>query len=87
MSNQTNDAQAAAEASEPKMTAADAAKLVKRLVPVLDDKKKVVTNEKTGEIKTKPVAIKEEEILNFADYGDHVVVVTTNGEKLRGDKK
>ncbi|NOY63593.1 MAG: hypothetical protein GXP10_10685 [Gammaproteobacteria bacterium] len=30
--------------------------------------------------------IKEDEILNHADYGDHVVVVTKDGKKFHGKK-
>ncbi len=61
------------------MTAADAAKLVSREVPALDDK-----NQPTG--KTKQVAVKADEVLSFRDYGDYVVVVTKDGQKLSGEK-
>lgn len=61
------------------MTAAQAAKLVKREVPVLDKK-----GQPTG--KTKLVAIKTDEVLAFNDYGTHVVVVTNDGQKFKGDK-
>lgn len=54
------------------MTAADAAKAVKRTVQVKDGDKLV----------TKQVAVKEGEVLSFRDYGSHVVVVTTDGCKL-----
>lgn len=66
----------AAEAKE--MTAAGAAKLVKRtvLVPAKGDEPAT----------TKEVAIKESEVLAFKDYGDSVGVVTTDGQKLTGDK-
>lgn len=67
------------------MTKAQAAKLVKRTVPVLDDKNQPKTN-KDGELITKQVAIKEEEVMSFADYPDRVVVVTTSGEKLVATK-
>jgi DNA-binding LytR/AlgR family response regulator len=33
------------------------------------------------------VKVKTAEVLSFRDYGDYVVVVTTAGQKLRGDKK
>ncbi len=67
--------------ADPKneMTAADAAKLVCRQVEVLGKDRKP-----TGDIKE--VAIKPGEVLSFRDYGDHVVVVTTDGQKFRGDK-
>lgn len=54
------------------MTAADAAKRVKRTVEVKEGGKAVV--------KTLPV--KAEEVLDFKDYGTHVVVVTVDGQKL-----
>lgn len=61
------------------LTAADAAKLVKRTV--------IVPAEKAGgEPTTKDVAIKESEVLAFKDFGDHVGVVTTDGQKFIGDK-
>lgn len=66
----------AAEAKE--LTAADAAKLVKRtvLVPAKGDEPAT----------TKEVAVKESEVLAFKDYGDSVGVVTADGQKLTGDK-
>lgn len=54
------------------LTAADAAKLVKRRVVVSDGDAEKVT--------FKPVAAKE--VLSFRDYGTHVVVVTTDGQKF-----
>ncbi|MEJ1497548.1 MAG: hypothetical protein RPU13_13885 [Candidatus Sedimenticola sp. (ex Thyasira tokunagai)] len=36
--------------------------------------------------KMRDVAVKTEEVQAFKDYGDYVVVVTTDGKKLRGDK-
>lgn len=58
------------------MTAADAARAVKRTV--------VETVEKDGEKKqvTKKVPVSAGEVLAFKDYGSHVVVVTTDGQKL-----
>ncbi|MDO9093410.1 MAG: hypothetical protein Q8R98_17950 [Rubrivivax sp.] len=56
------------------MTAAESAKLVKR--PVL------VAGEKGGEPTVKLVAVKEAEVLSHKDYGTHVVVVTTDGQKF-----
>lgn len=64
-------------AKDPKqMTAADAARAVKRTV--------VETVEKDGEKKlvTKKVAVAASEVLAFKDYGSHVVVVTKDGQKL-----
>lgn len=61
------------------MTAADAAKLVSREVPIFDKEKKP-----TGE--TKQIAVKANEVLSFRDYSDRVVVVTTDGQKLTGSK-
>lgn len=63
------------------MTAATAAKLVARNVPVLDKE----TGEPTG--KVRQVAVKADEVFAFRDYGDHVVVVTKDGQKFRGAKK
>jgi hypothetical protein len=63
------------------LTRAEAAKLVKRTVPVLDDDGQQKLN-RNDEPVFKKVAIDEDEILNFADYDDRVVVVTTQGEKL-----
>jgi hypothetical protein len=62
--------------SEPKtLTAADAAKLVKR--PVL-----VPAKAKGGEPTVEMVSVKAGEVLAFKDYGSHVVVVTTDGQKF-----
>lgn len=60
---------------------AEVAKLVKRTVPVLDDDGQPKFN-RNKEAITKKESIEEKEILNFADYPDRVVVVTTQGEKL-----
>lgn len=77
MSNPQNPPQTGADGADKKaaakaMTAADAAKRVKRVVEVKEGGKPVM--------KTLPV--KAEEVLDFKDYGTHVVVVTTAGEKL-----
>jgi len=61
------------------MTAAEAAKLVVREVPVLDKEGK-----NTGKVNEIPV--KAAEVLSFRDYGDYVVVVTNDGKKLTGKK-
>lgn len=51
------------------MTAADAAKRVRRVV--VDDEGKATQK-----------SVKADEVMAFRDYGTHVVVVTTSGEKL-----
>jgi DNA-binding LytR/AlgR family response regulator len=67
------------ETEQPKeLTAAQAAKLVKREVPVMEKGKP------TG--KMRQVAISVDKVLTFKDYSTYVVVVTTDGQKLRGDK-
>jgi hypothetical protein len=58
------------------LTNADAAKAVKR--PVLG------TN-KAGEVEVTLVAVKAAEVLTFKDYGTHLVVVTTDGQKLSSE--
>lgn len=70
-----------------KLTAAEAAKQVRRaiVVPEVDkDGKPTVDKDgkPTGNTKTKHVAVKPEEVLDFKDHGTHVVVVTTDGQKL-----
>lgn len=67
------------------LTKDQAAKLVKRDVIVKDKDGKVATD-KDGQVVTKSVAIKADEVLNFKDYGDYVVVVTNDGQKFRGAK-
>jgi hypothetical protein len=59
------------------VTKAEAAKAVRREVPVLDKEGKA-----TGE--TKPVALAEKEVLAFAVRGDQITVVTVDGQKLIG---
>lgn len=54
------------------MTAADAAKRVKRVVEVKEG----------GKLVAKALPVKPDEVLDFRDYGTHVVVVTTDGQKL-----
>lgn len=68
-----------------KMTAAEAAKLVRRMVPKVDDKGQIV-RDKDGNPVAVPQGVKAEEVMSFADYGDHVVVVTIAGEKLHAEK-
>ena len=67
------------------MTAADAAKLVKRMVAKTNDKGEIVKDRDNNPVAV-PQGIKESEVMSFADYGDRVVVVTTSGEKLEADK-
>ena len=62
------------------LTAEQAAKLVKREVLELAEKE-------GDKPKVKKVDIKPDEVFSFKDYGDHVVVVTTDGQKFTGDKK
>lgn len=67
------------------LTAAEAAKLVRRMVPKVDDKGQIV-KDRDGNPVAAPQAIKADEVMSFADYGDRVVVVTISGEKLEGSK-
>ena len=55
------------------MTKAAAAKAVRR---------PVVKTEKDGSQTTTFVAVKEDEVLAFRDYGTHVVVITVDGQKF-----
>lgn len=61
--------------AKKELTAADVAKLVKRTV---------VEKAEDGTLTEKQVAVKVSEVLAFRDYGDRVVVVTTDGQKLVG---
>lgn len=60
-----------------KMTAADAAKRVKRTAIELVDGK-----DGAKVPRAKQVPVSEREVLSFRDYDTHVVVVTTDGQKL-----
>ncbi|TVO70902.1 hypothetical protein FHP88_15725 [Sedimenticola selenatireducens] len=62
------------------LTHAEVAKLVKREVPILDKE----TGKPTD--KTREIAVKGDEVLSFKEYDDHVIVVTKDGKKLRGEK-
>lgn len=63
------------------LTAAEAAKRVKRTVIELVDGKDA--DGKAVKVpKPKDVAVSAAEVLSFRDYGDHVVVVTKDGQKL-----
>jgi hypothetical protein len=80
-----------AEAQTPakkEMTAAEAARLVKRKLP---ERKPVMkggeqARDKDGalvfEETTRTVSIAASEVLSFKDYGSHVVVVTRDGKKF-----
>lgn len=71
--SQTPPAGDAADQAEKAMTKAEAAKRVKRMVEVKGP---------DGKMAVKPQAIAESEVLSFRDYGSHVVVVTTDGQKF-----
>ncbi|MFZ5530301.1 MAG: hypothetical protein ACOY4U_04525 [Pseudomonadota bacterium] len=60
------------------LTKEQAAKLVKRVVPIIKDGKP------SGE--TKEVSVKADEVLSFKEFDDRVVVVTVDGQKLTGAK-
>lgn len=69
----------AAEAAQ--MTAADAAKRVKRPVTeYVDGKDEAGRPAKVPRIKK--VAVDVDEVLSFHDHGSHVVVVTKDGQKF-----
>lgn len=78
MSDQ-DDAKLAAPVKQ--MTAADAAKRVRRTVIEMVDGK-----DDAGKLvkvpRAKEVAVQAAEVLTFRDYGTHVVVVTKDGQKL-----
>jgi len=76
--SESNDPQK--ESEKPALlTKAEVAAWVFREVPMLDDE-----GRPTGEMAKQPVTA--DEVFAFRDYGDHVVVVTVDGRKLRGDK-
>jgi hypothetical protein len=87
MTQTPNTPPAAGEKPGKEMTAAEAAKRVKREVT-----NRVKTGKKDGdgndvyEDKTELVDVKASEVLDFKDYGTHVVVVTKDGKKFT-DKK
>lgn len=70
-----------------KMTKADAAKLVKRMVAKIDPKTGKPVLDKDSNPVAEPQDVKADEVMSFAEYPDKVVVVTTSGEKLEGKKK
>ncbi|MFT4243553.1 MAG: hypothetical protein QM569_14870 [Acidovorax sp.] len=63
------------------LTTAEAAKRVQRqVIEVVDEKDGAGKPGKVERVKRVPV--KADEVLSFRDYGTHVVVVTTDGQKL-----
>ena len=68
------------------MTEADAAKLVYRLAPALDEKGQP-RMDKDGKPTMKRAPIAENEVMSFGDYEDRVVVVTKDGHKFTYNKK
>lgn len=71
------DPKADPKSSDSRMSAADAAKRVKRTVTTVVDGK-----DGAKAAKTTAVAVQAADVLSFRDYGTHVVVVTTDGQKL-----
>lgn len=67
--------------SSKQLTAAEAAKRVKRTVTELVDVRGP-GGKVTKEAKSKRVPVETGEVLSFRDYGTHVVVVTRDGQKL-----
>lgn len=58
---------------QKKLSAADAAKRVKR---------RIVETDKAGVERERFVPVDQKEVLAFRDYGTHVVVVTIDGQKF-----
>ncbi len=70
-----------AQTQSKEMTAAEAAKRVRRPVTsIVDGKDKEGTPAKVAKVTYAPVEAKE--VLSFKDYGTHVVVVTKDGQKF-----
>lgn len=68
-------------ADKKEMTAAEAAKKVRRtVIEYVDGKDAEGKPVKIG--KPRKVAVEANEVLSHADYGSHVVVVTKDGQKL-----
>lgn len=61
---------------------AEAAKAVRRPVTELVDGKPGPDGQATKVSRTRLVAVKPDEVLSFKDYGTHVVVVTTDGQRF-----
>lgn len=64
------------------LTAAEAAKRVKRPVTTTEVIGKDEQGQPITRRATKHVPVTAAEVLSFKDYGTHVVVVTTDGQKL-----
>lgn len=77
MNNRTDSAAADDSAAEPTLTAAVAAKHVRRLVPVIKDRKP------TGELREAPV--RADEVFAHSLRDGVVTVVTVDGKKLTAD--
>lgn len=73
-----------AETKADEMTKEQAAAHVFRQVPKMKDGKAVL--DKDDQPVLTNVKVPVQDVMSFKDYGDHVIVVTTAGEKLRGDK-
>lgn len=79
--------------ADKELTAADAAKRVKRKVvtrvPVMErgEQARDQNNNPVFEDEVKHVAIEANEVLAFKDYGSHVVVVTKDGQKFSSADK
>lgn len=71
---------------QKELTKKEAAALVSRTVPMLDDDGKPKLD-RNGDVRTRQEPIAEKEVFAFRDHGDHVMVVTNDGQKFRGDKK
>lgn len=69
----TPDAADPADKAAKSLTAAAAAKLVRR---------PVTTKAKDGTVTNSFVPVKADEVLAFKDHGTHVVVVTVDGQKF-----
>lgn len=85
MENQNPNPDASAEVKG--MTKADAAKRVKRSVTTMVETGR---NDKDGnailKAKVDKLPVSADEVLDFKDYGSHVVVVTVDGQKLSSAK-
>ena len=64
---------------DAEMTLADALKITRRRVPVLDK-----SGKPTG--RYKEAKIPEADVLSWREYPTHVHVVTVDGQRFRGDK-
>lgn len=67
------------------MTLEQVLKIVKRPVPDLDKDKKPKRDD-NGQVVMKEVAIKTEEVMNWAVYDERVSVVTIDGHKFHADR-